>query len=182
MQRKPARPFAERRARRCALRLADIAPLPERTPTRCARVSAHCTRWSPTSLRFGHGSNELIDLIVPRVRGPDEHAVIGTPSFACYRLCLHAADVPTTKVPLDRRFVLECRAHAARRCGPTPKLMFLDNPATPPAHISAARSCATCCRQLPRARRCPSIDEAYVHFADAPDYASALSCARSRRT
>ena len=57
----------------------------------------------PEELAFGHGSNELIDLLCRTFAGPEQHAVIGTPSFACYRLSLLAAQVPFAKYLMARR-------------------------------------------------------------------------------
>ena len=89
-------------------------------------------------LSFGNGSNELIDLICRTFAGPEDHAVIGSPSFVCYRLFLAAADVPTTEVPLDQGlFWNPDRMLAALR--PNTRLLFLDNPNNPTStHLGRA--------------------------------------------
>lgn len=121
---------------------------------------------------LGHGSNELIDLSVRTFATPNEHAVIGVPSFSCYGLSLQAAGVPTTRVPLlEGLFFDLAEIRAAVR--PETKLVFLDNPGNPTStHISgpALRGFLS---ELPGGV-IAVIDEAYAEFAAAPDFESAL--------
>jgi histidinol-phosphate aminotransferase len=127
---------------------------------------------APSELIFGHGSNELIDLMCRTFAGPDDHAVIGTPSFACYRLSLLAAAVPMTEVPLDAGLFWNAdRLLEAVR--PATRLLFLDNPNNPTSTHLGQGGLARLLDELP-AHVIPVVDEAYVHFADAPDYTSAL--------
>jgi histidinol-phosphate aminotransferase len=126
----------------------------------------------PDELAFGHGSNELIDLICRAFAGPGDHAVIGTPSFVCYRLSLLAADVPMTEVPLDQGLYWNPdRMLEAIR--PSTKLLFLDNPNNPTSTHLGRDGLGRLLAALP-AHVIPVVDEAYFHFADAPDYATAL--------
>jgi histidinol-phosphate aminotransferase len=127
---------------------------------------------TPGEIAFGHGSNELIDLLCRTFAGPEQHAVLGVPSFACYRLSLLAAQVPFTEVPLDEGLYwnVDRLLEAVR---PNTRLLFLDNPNNPTStHVSGP--------ELERLLRglgpdvIPVIDEAYFHYCDAPDYQSAL--------
>jgi histidinol-phosphate aminotransferase len=121
---------------------------------------------------MGNGSNDLIDLICRTFASPSEHAVIGDPSFVCYELGLITANVPFTKVPLrDKLFWNEADLLAAVR--PETKLVFLANPNNPTGTYLGRTGLETLLRELP-ARVVAVIDEAYVQFADAPDFASAL--------
>ncbi|HEX4354452.1 MAG TPA: histidinol-phosphate transaminase [Polyangiales bacterium] len=121
---------------------------------------------------LGHGSNELIDLSVRAFATPREHAVIGSPTFSCYGLSLHAADVPTTVVPLrDSLFWDLDRVLAAVQ--PETKLVYLDNPGNPTSTHIADQALRAFLRALP-ADVIAVIDEAYFEFATAADYASAL--------
>jgi histidinol-phosphate aminotransferase len=132
----------------------------------------------PDEIAFGHGSNELIDLSVRAFATPAEHAVIGAPSFSCYGISLKAAGIPTTVVPLRGNVFwdLDLVAAAVR---PETKLIYLDNPNNPTSTHIAAPSLARFLRALD-----PSvivvIDEAYLHYADAPDYASAMTLRDTR--
>jgi histidinol-phosphate aminotransferase len=128
---------------------------------------------APSELAFGHGSNELIDLICRAFASPAEHAVIGTPSFVCYRLALLAADVPMTEVPLDRGLYWNAE-RMLDAILPESKLLFLDNPNNPTSTHLCRPALERLLSALP-AHVIPVIDEAYFHFADAPDYTSALA-------
>jgi histidinol-phosphate aminotransferase len=126
----------------------------------------------PNELAFGHGSNELIDLLCRTFAGPDDHAVLGAPSFVCYRLSLLAAQVPITEVPLDQGVYWNVdRMLAAVK--PNTRFVFVDNPNNPTSTHVPRPALERLLRSL-GPNVIPVIDEAYLHFADAPDYASAL--------
>ncbi len=127
----------------------------------------------PAELAFGHGSNELIDLICRAFAGPADHAVIGTPSFVCYRLSLLAADVPFTEVPLDQGLYWNPE-RLLQAVQPRTRLLFLDNPNNPTSTHLGQEALSRLLSELP-SHVIPVIDEAYFHFADAGDYASALT-------
>jgi histidinol-phosphate aminotransferase len=136
-----------------------------------ARVAA-LHRVSGDELSFGNGSNHIIDLICRTFAGPEDHAVIGAPSFVCYRLFLAVADVPTTEVPLDDGLFWNAeRMLAALR--PNTRLLFLDNPNNPTSTHLGRHGLTHLLSALPDTV-IPVIDEAYVHFVDAVDYTSAL--------
>jgi histidinol-phosphate aminotransferase len=128
---------------------------------------------APDELAFGHGSNELIDLSVRAFATPAEHAVIGAPSFSCYGISLRAAGVPTTVVPLRGNMFWDLDAMAAA-LKPQTKLVFIDNPNNPTSTHVPASALEKFLREID-----PSvvvvIDEAYLQYVDAADYASALT-------
>jgi histidinol-phosphate aminotransferase len=127
---------------------------------------------SSAELSFGNGSNHVIDLICRTFAGPEDHAVIGTPSFVCYRLFLATADVPTTEVPLDQGvFWNPDRLLGALR--PNTRLLFLDNPNNPTSTHLGRAGLVRLLAGLP-GNVIPVVDEAYVHYVDAGDYTSAL--------
>lgn len=123
-------------------------------------------------LAFGHGSNELIDLMCRTFAGPGDHAVIGTPSFACYALSLTAADVPTTAVPLDAGLFWNPERLLSAVL-PNTKLIFIDNPNNPTSTHLGRAGLERLLSGLPD-HVIAVIDEAYFQFADAADYHSAL--------
>lgn len=133
---------------------------------------------APDELAFGHGSNELIDLSVRAFATPAEHAVIGAPSFSCYGISLRAAGIPTTVVPLRGHVFWDLDAIAAA-VRPETKLVYLDNPNNPTSTHVPAPALEKFLRALD-----PNvivvIDEAYLHYADAPDFASALTLRSTR--
>jgi histidinol-phosphate aminotransferase len=121
----------------------------------------------------GNGSNELIDLLCRTFGSRDEHAVFGDPSFVCYWLGCTAADMPFTKVPLRDHVAWDVGALLAA-VKPETKLLFVAHPNNPTgAHVPSVdlRRLLT---HLPE-RVIAVVDEAYVEFADAPDYETALA-------
>ena len=152
-EREPARTVAEgdRRRTRGARQRAPLRRHARAFALRARLRALHGVQ--PGELAFGNGSNELIDLICRVFAGPWDHAVIGTPSFVCYRLCLRVADVPVTEVPLDQGLFwnVDRLLQAVR---PNTKLLFLDNPNNPTStHLGRARAGAVCCARC--RRTCP---------------------------
>lgn len=121
----------------------------------------------------GNGSNELIDLICRTYASPDEHAIFGVPSFVCYQLGLTAANVPFDAVPLRDHLAWDVDALLAA-VKPQTKLLFVANPNNPTGAYVGRAELERLVRELPE-QVLLVLDEAYVEFADAGDYTSALS-------
>ncbi len=121
---------------------------------------------------LGNGSNELIDIVVRAYASPDEHVVFGDPSFVCYWLAATAANVPFTKAPLRDGIHWDVDALLAA-VKPETKVLFLANPNNPTGTHVGASELRRLLTELP-----PQVvlilDEAYVQFADADDFESAL--------
>ncbi len=121
---------------------------------------------------LGNGSNELIDLICRTFATPDEHIVFGDPSFICYWLGATAANVPFTKVALRENVHWDVDALLAA-VRPETKVLFVANPNNPTGTHMGASDLRRLLTELPE-RVVAVLDEAYVQFADADDYESAL--------
>ncbi|MCB9591385.1 MAG: histidinol-phosphate transaminase [Sandaracinaceae bacterium] len=121
---------------------------------------------------MGNGSNELIDLICRTYAGPSDHAVIGVPSFVCYHLGLTSANVPFDAVPLREHLFWDLPAMAAKVNERT-RLLFVANPNNPTGAHVGREALTALLRDLPE-HVLVVLDEAYVEFADAEDYVSAL--------
>lgn len=121
----------------------------------------------------GNGSNELIDLVCRTYAGPGDHGVIGVPSFVCYQLGLTAANVPFDAVPLRENLYWDLDA-MLEKVRPETKLLFVANPNNPTGTHVGKDSLVKLLRELPESV-IAVIDEAYVQFADADDYVSALT-------
>lgn len=127
---------------------------------------------SAAEIALGNGSNELIDLLCRTFADAEHHAVIGTPSFVCYRLGLISANVPFTEVPLREDFAWSADDLLAA-VRPNTRLLFVANPNNPTGTHMNERELRALLRGAPR--ECVVVlDEAYVQFADAPDYRTAL--------
>jgi histidinol-phosphate aminotransferase len=121
---------------------------------------------------LGNGSNEIIDLICRTYAGPADHGVIGVPSFVCYHLGLTAANVPFDAVPLREHLYWDLDA-MMEKVRPETKLLFVANPNNPTGTHVGKEALSKLLRELPE-QVVAVIDEAYVQFADADDYVSAL--------
>ncbi|HJL20347.1 MAG TPA: histidinol-phosphate transaminase [Sandaracinaceae bacterium LLY-WYZ-13_1] len=121
---------------------------------------------------MGNGSNELIDLICRTYAGPQDHGVIGVPSFVCYHLGLTAANVPFDAVPLRDHLYWDLDA-MLEKVRPETKLFFVANPNNPTGTHVGREALVKLLKELPE-QVVAVLDEAYVQFADADDYLSAL--------
>ncbi|MCG8554076.1 MAG: histidinol-phosphate transaminase [Proteobacteria bacterium] len=126
----------------------------------------------PGEISFGNGSNELVDLLCRTFVSTYHHAVIPKPSFVAYDLSLRIGNVPTTAVALrdNHYWNLEAMRAAIR---PKTRLCFIANPNNPTGTYVGHEELERFVCELPD-HVIPVIDEAYVEFADAPDYKSAL--------
>ncbi|NNE19326.1 MAG: histidinol-phosphate transaminase [Myxococcales bacterium] len=129
-------------------------------------------------LCLGNGSNELIDLICRVFGGRGDHAVFGHPSFPCYRIGSVAQELRFTAVPLrgDLRWNVDDLLDAVT---PDTKLLFVSNPNNPTGSYIPKRELGRLLRSLPD-RVLAVIDEAYVEYADAEDFAAATELRDAR--
>ncbi|MCC7534562.1 MAG: histidinol-phosphate transaminase [Deltaproteobacteria bacterium] len=127
----------------------------------------------PAEVVVGNGSNELIELLIRTftVRGRD-HVVHFEPSFVIYELVPRAHGVAATAVPLRDKIHHDVGSLLAA-VRPETKLVFIANPNNPTGTYVARADLVRLLSSLPR-DVIPVLDEAYVAFADAADYAHAL--------
>jgi histidinol-phosphate aminotransferase len=127
---------------------------------------------------LGNGSNELIELIVRAFLKPGEEAVIPHPSFVVYPMIVQAAGGIRVVVTLkDYRIDLEAMAHAVTD---TTKLVFIANPNNPTATVVTAEEVEAFMRHLPE-KVVVIFDEAYVEFAQGPDFPDTIGMVRQGR-
>jgi histidinol-phosphate aminotransferase len=136
-----------------------------------ARLSEHLGV-SAAEIALGHGSNALIELCARTFATPEQHAIIGAPSFSCYAASLSAAGVRTTRVPLHEGLFWDLSAVLAA-VEPATKLVFLDNPGNPTSTHVASAALRGFLSALPE-DIVAVVDEAYAEFADHTSYESAL--------
>src|SRR6185436_14817234 len=126
---------------------------------------------TPEHIIMGNGSNELIELIVRSFLRPGEEAVIPHPSFVVYPMIVQAAGGIRVVVTLkDHRLDLEAMARAIT---PMTKIVFIANPNNPTATIVTADEVDHFMSKVPE-RTIVVFDEAYIEFAQGPDFPDAL--------
>jgi histidinol-phosphate aminotransferase len=122
---------------------------------------------------LGCGSNELLDLVVRTFCTPEQHIVFAEPAFVVYRITALASGVPFTAVPLTTGLVHDLPAMAAA-VTPQTRVMFVANPNNPTGTHVGRAAVEKLLREVP-----PEViivmDEAYLEYADAPDYPDSLA-------
>ncbi len=120
----------------------------------------------------GNGSNELIELLIRTFATPIDHIVFAEPSFVVYKLACLAHGVNFTPVPLtDYTHDLEAMRNAVRD---NTRLLFVANPNNPTGTHVSRDAVADFLKSVPD-HVIVVMDEAYLQYADAPDYPDSLS-------
>ncbi|MEZ4232163.1 MAG: histidinol-phosphate transaminase [Polyangiaceae bacterium] len=120
----------------------------------------------------GNGSNEILELLIRTFTTRDDHVVFAEPAFVVYKLASLAHGVPFTAVPTkDWTHDLPAMAAAVR---PNTKLMFIANPNNPTGTHVGREALSNLLQELP-----PEVivvlDEAYIQYVSAEDYADGLT-------
>lgn len=133
---------------------------------------------TPEHVVLGNGSNELIEMIVRAFLRPGEEAVVPHPSFVVYPMIVQAAGGIRVVVTLkDHRLDLPSMARAIT---PLTKLVFIANPNNPTGTIVTAAEVEEFLARIPE-DTLVIFDEAYVEFAQGPDFPDSLSYVRQGR-
>src|SRR5882672_2165167 len=120
---------------------------------------------------LGNGSNELIELVVRSFLKSGDEAVVPHPSFVVYPMIVQAAGGIRVMVMLkDHRLDLEAMARAIT---PMTKIVFVANPNNPTATIVTKDEVAHFMSRVPE-RTIVVFDEAYLEFAQGPDFPDTL--------
>lgn len=144
---------------------------PDGYELRVKLAALHGVGWNEVVL--GSGSNEIIDMVCRTMAAPSAHAVYPDPSFVWYRMSTTATAISSTEVPLRDHISYDASALLAA-VRPDTRLFFLANPNNPTGAYLAHDELARILRALP-ASTVAVIDEAYLEYADALDYESALA-------
>jgi histidinol-phosphate aminotransferase len=134
--------------------------------------------FTPDQIVLGNGSNELIELLVRAFLRPGDEAVVPHPSFVVYPMIVQAAGGVRVMVMLkDHRLDLEAMARAIT---PMTKLVFIANPNNPTATIVTADEVEHFMARVPD-RTIVVFDEAYIEFAQGPDFPETLAHVKQGR-
>ena len=133
---------------------------------------------TPEHVVLGNGSNELIELLVHAFMRPGDEAVVPHPAFVVYPMSVQAAGGIRVVVMLrDYRLDLEAMGRAVT---PLTKLVFIANPNNPTATIVTADEVERFMARVPD-RTIVVFDEAYVEFAQGPDFPDSLGYMKQGR-
>jgi histidinol-phosphate aminotransferase len=127
---------------------------------------------------LGNGSNDLIELVARAFLRAGEEAVIPHPSFVVYPMIVQAVGGIRVVVTLkDHRLDLEAMARAIT---PMTKLIFIANPNNPTATIVTAEEVEQFLSRVPD-KVIVIFDEAYIEFAQGPDFPDSLAYLKQGR-
>jgi len=133
---------------------------------------------TPDAVILGNGSNELLELIARTFVRPGEEVVFPHPSFVVYPLIVQSVGGIRVVVTLkDHRLDLGTMARAVT---PLTKLIVIANPNNPTGTIVTADEVDEFLRGVPD-RVIVVFDEAYVDFAQGPDFPDSLGYLREGR-
>ena len=127
---------------------------------------------------LGNGSNDLIELVVRGFLRAGEEAIIPHPSFVVYPMIVQAAGGIRVVVTLkDHRLDLEAMSRAIT---PMTKVVFIANPNNPTATIVTAQEVEEFMARVPD-KVIVVFDEAYIEFAQGPDFPDSLGYMKQGR-
>ena len=129
-------------------------------------------------LILGNGSHELLMQFAQVFAGPRREVVASQFGFAVYAIAAQAAGAPLQVAPGFAREAVMPRGHdldaIADAVSPNAAIVYLANPNNPTGTWFGADAFAAFMSRVPE-NVLVVVDEAYAEFADAPDYASALT-------
>ena len=130
---------------------------------------------SPEEIIVGSGSAELISLLVRTFCGQNADTSILTlrPTYPLYRHEAQVLQVPFREVPLTSSYAVDVAA-LLKKIDATTRLCFLCNPNNPTGTYLPRPQLEYLLRHLPP-HVILVVDEAYVEYVTAPDYADALA-------
>jgi histidinol-phosphate aminotransferase len=127
---------------------------------------------------LGNGSHELLMQFAQVFAGPDNEVVASQYGFAVYALAAQAAGATLRSAPALPRDHAMARGHdldaITNAVTPATRLVYLANPNNPTGTWFGAAAFESFLARVPT-DILVVVDEAYVEFVDAPEYASALS-------
>ena len=133
---------------------------------------------SPDAIVLGNGSNELLELVARTFVRHGEEVVFPHPSFVVYPSIVQSVGGIRVVVTLkDHRLDLLTMARAIT---PLTKLVFIANPNNPTGTIVTAEEVEKFLNDIPE-RVIVVFDEAYVDFAQGPDFPDSLAYLRQGR-
>jgi histidinol-phosphate aminotransferase len=131
-----------------------------------------------SQLLFGHGSNELIQLIALAFLCTEEEVITAEQTFILYPIMSTARGARVTEIPL-REFTYDLEAMARQITGKT-KIIFISNPNNPTGTMADAEVFGRFMEQVP-ADVLVVVDEAYAEYVMNPAYPDSLEYLRQGR-
>ncbi len=157
--------------------LADVALYPDGSGYALKEALTRVLGVSAGQVTLGNGSNDVLELVARAFLGPDDEAVYAEHAFAVYPIVTQAVGARGIVAPAHDGSQGVRYGHdldAMARCiGPRTRLVFIANPNNPTGTYVSSQALRRFLDGLPE-HVIAVVDEAYVEYVSAPDYASAL--------
>lgn len=127
---------------------------------------------SADQITLGNGSNDVLDLLARVFLGPGRTAVVSEHCFLVYPIVVGLAGAHLKEVPAHH-YGHDLAAMAAA-VDATTSLMFIANPNNPTGTWLTQAEIKACLEQIPK-EVVVVLDEAYLEYADVPDYPDSLA-------
>jgi histidinol-phosphate aminotransferase len=126
----------------------------------------------PNEVFVGHGSNEIIELLIRTFTTPEDEALLSQGSFVMYKVALQSHGRTFVEVPMQSGYRYDLAA-MAERLSPKTRIIFLANPDNPTGTAFSKRELEAFFTQVP-----PEVfvvlDEAYFEYVDWADYPNGM--------
>jgi histidinol-phosphate aminotransferase len=151
----------------------DINRYPDASCHHLTRKLAAHLGVEPTSLIFGNGSNEVVDILIRALVSPGENVVFSHHSFIVYALTTSVHFECGRPIPLAAGDKHDLEAMAAAVDERT-KLVIVCNPNNPTGTYNTDKEFRSFLAQIPN-NVMVAVDEAYFEYVSAPDYPQTLA-------
>ncbi len=133
----------------------------------------------PEEVFVGHGSNEIIELLIRTFTTPDDEALLCKGSFLIYKVALQSHGRKFVEVPMQEGYRYDLEA-MARAIGPKTRIIFLANPDNPTGTAFSRKELESFLAHVPE-DVLVVLDEAYFEYVDWPEYPNGLDYFRQMR-
>lgn len=154
---------------------AGLNRYPEPQPEELIQHLAELYGVDPRNVLAGRGSDEGIDLLVRAFcRAGKDGVVICPPTFGMYKVSARIQGAEVVEVPLlkEHGYALDTERVLAA-CSDSVKIVFICSPNNPTGNLLDRRAIETLCQKLD-GKALVVVDEAYIEFAQADSFTSAL--------
>jgi histidinol-phosphate aminotransferase len=147
------------------------ARYPDRLEDELTSVLSKLHQVEPEQIVLGCGSGEILKMADEAFLMPAEKVVVAEPTFEAVSAFAEVVRAEQQKIPLDRKYAHDLEAMAAA-CDSRTGLVYLCNPNNPTGTVLSAGLVGAFLRKVPK-DTVVLVDEAYHHFVEDPEYASA---------
>lgn len=127
----------------------------------------------PNEVFVGHGSNEIIELLIRTFTTPDDEALLCKGSFLMYKVALQSHGRRFVEVPMKSGYRYDLAA-MADRIGPNTRIVFLANPDNPTGTAFGRSELEAFLARVPP-ETFVVLDEAYFEYVDWPEYPNGMN-------